>query len=70
MSNVRVWLKERRQKANFTQDEIASLTGISRSYYTHIEQGTKTPSVPVAKKLADALSFKWVLFFEDEIEEP
>lgn len=66
MSNVRVWLKERRQKANFTQDEIAELTGISRSYYTHIEQGTKTPSVQVAKRIAHALTFQWVLFFEDD----
>lgn len=66
MSNVRVWLKERRQKANFTQDEIAELAGISRSYYTHIEQGTKTPSVSVAKKIAAIFSFHWVRFFEED----
>ncbi|MED0680647.1 helix-turn-helix transcriptional regulator [Aneurinibacillus thermoaerophilus] len=63
---MRVWLKEIRESKELSHDEAAELSGISRSYYTHIENGTKTPSVNVAKKIAKALKFRWTLFFKDE----
>lgn len=62
---MREWLKEYRLKSGLTQGETARLSGISRSYYTHIEQGNKTPTVDVAKSIAKTLKFNWVLFFED-----
>ncbi|WP_096269470.1 helix-turn-helix transcriptional regulator [Paucisalibacillus globulus] len=61
---MRAWLKEMRDKRLMTQEEVARLSGISRSHYTHIEQGNKTPSVEVAKAIAKTLKFNWVLFFE------
>ncbi|MED0707112.1 helix-turn-helix transcriptional regulator [Aneurinibacillus aneurinilyticus] len=63
---MRVWLKEIRDFKELSHDEVAELSGISRSYYTHIENGTKTPSVNVAKKIAKALKFKWTRFFKEE----
>lgn len=63
---MREWLKEFRTTRGLTQKETAQLVGISRSYYTHIEQGNKTPSVEVSKKIAKTLKFNWTLFFEDD----
>ncbi|MBD1223252.1 helix-turn-helix transcriptional regulator [Virgibacillus halodenitrificans] len=61
---MRIWLKEMRDNRSLTQEEVAKLSGISRSHYTHIEQGNKTPSVEVAKRIARTLKFEWVIFFE------
>lgn len=62
----RKWLKDYREARKLTQEETAFLSGIARSYYTHIEQGVKTPSVEVAKNIAKTLKFDWVNFFEKE----
>jgi putative transcriptional regulator len=66
VSLLRIWLKSFRNKRKLTQEEVAKLCDISRSFYTHIEIGTKTPSVDVAKKIAKTLEFEWTLFFEGE----
>lgn len=63
---MRNWLKYFREKRKLTHAEVSVLSGISRSFYTHIENGTKTPSVDVAKKIAKTLGFEWTLFFENE----
>lgn len=63
---MRSWLKEKRLKNELTQEETARLSKISRSYYTHIEKGTKTPTVKIAKQIAHTLDFHWPLLFEDE----
>lgn len=60
---LRIWLKDLRNQNKLTQEDIAKQSGISRSYYTHIEQGTKTPTVDVAKSIASTLNFDWVIFF-------
>lgn len=62
---MREWLKEYRLKSGLTQEKTAQLSGISRSYYTHIEQGNKTPTVSVSKDIAKILEFDWILFFEN-----
>lgn len=62
----RKWLKEIRLAKNLTQSQVSKLAGISRSYYTNIETGIKTPAVPVAKKIAEILGFDWTYFFNNE----
>lgn len=62
---MRKWLKEIRDAKGLTQEQVAILSNISRSHYTHIEQGTKTPSVDVAKRIAKQLGFEWTIFFEN-----
>lgn len=64
--SVRRWLKDTRMNRMKTQYEVAELSSISRSYYTKIELGIKTPTVDVAKKIAKTLNFEWSIFFEDE----
>lgn len=63
---MRIWLKRIRDSKKLTQEQVALLSGISRSHYTHIEQGTKAPSVTVAKSIAKQLGFEWTIFFEKE----
>lgn len=63
---MRKWLREMRDDRNLTQEEVAKLSGISRTHYTQIEIGRKTPSVDVAKRIAKTLKFNWVIFFEEQ----
>lgn len=61
-----VKLKLHRENLGLTQSEVAKKVDISRSYYTNIELGIKTPAVPVAKKIAEVLNLEWVIFYEDK----
>ena len=63
----RNWLKNIRKKLNMSHKEVAEISGISRNYYTEIENGNKNPSVKHAKRIALALGFYWGNFFENEI---
>lgn len=60
---LREWLKNIRNDKGLTQEDVANACSIARSYYTHIENGVKTPSVPVAKKIGNILQFEWTVFF-------
>ncbi|MCR6112739.1 helix-turn-helix transcriptional regulator [Bacillus sp. A301a_S52] len=57
-------LKEIRKKKGLTQEEVASLAGIHRSYYTRIELGM-IPSVRAAKGIEKALGVHWTIFFDE-----
>lgn len=45
-----------RQQSGKTQKEVATLAGISRSFYAHIEAGTRSCSLQVALRIARALA--------------
>ena len=62
---MRFWLKEKRELKGFTHEDVAVHAGISRSYYSLIESGNKTPSVDVAKAISQVLDFSWTIFFEE-----
>ena len=64
-----LWLKDIRLKLDLTQEQVAERAGISRTFYTEIETGSKNPSTKTAKKIAQVLNFDWVIFFEDECRE-
>ncbi|OPY59345.1 MAG: helix-turn-helix protein [Pelotomaculum sp. PtaU1.Bin065] len=53
-------------RGDYTHQQIADKAGVSRSYYTEIENGDKNPSVETAKKIAGALGFEWTKFFEEK----
>jgi len=53
-SNVR----DRRAKLNMTQEEVASILGMSQPGYAQIEHGTRVPSLSVLEKVARALRTK------------
>ena len=66
---MREWLKKIRETAQTSQQIVATDCGISRQAYQMIESGVRTPSVKVAKKIAEVLNFDWNLFFADENRE-
>ena len=47
-----LWLKDIRLKLDLTQEQVAERAGISRTFYTEIETGSKKPSTKTAKKIA------------------
>jgi putative transcriptional regulator len=61
-----IWLKKKRIDKGLTQIQVAEKCEISRSYYTHIENGTKIPTVNVAKQIGSTLDFNWTIFFKEE----
>ena len=48
-------IKKKRKEKNLTQEQLANLVGVERTYITQIERGTKAPSLPLAKQIAEAL---------------
>ena len=62
---MRIWLKEVRKSNNISISVSTERSGITTSYYNMIEAGTRNPSVPLAQRIAELLSFDWTLFFEN-----
>ena len=58
-------LRVLRDSRGWTQQEVADMAGISRTYVAMLETG-RVPSVSVAQKLAKVFRIKWFMFFEDE----
>lgn len=63
-----MWLKKIREQQNLTTMEAGTLSGISQSYYSLIENGVRgNPlNVDIAKKIATALHFDWTRFYEED----
>ena len=49
-------LRKYREAANLSQDQLASAVGVTQRYIGFIEAGDRTPSLKVAKKIADVLN--------------
>lgn len=64
---MRLWLKDIRERQKMNTYEAANAAGISQSYYSSIENGTRgNPlNVDIAKKIAEALGFEWTRFYEE-----
>lgn len=56
------WLVEMR--GDRSQAALAKEIGIPQSTYAAIEVGIRHPSVPMAKRIAEAMGFCWTKFFE------
>ena len=52
---ARTNLAKLRNDAKLNHEDIAKLAGISRSHYTLIENGKRTPSLDVALRIADVV---------------
>ena len=61
---TRHWLIEAR--GDFSQVEVANKAKITQQAYSAIENGSRNPSVKIAKEIAKALNFDWTLFYSDE----
>lgn len=53
--NIGTNIKERRCAIGMTQKELAEAVGVEQSMICQIERGTKTPSMPLGKQIADVL---------------
>lgn len=65
----RIWLVLKREEKCLTHEEVASRADIQRQYYGMIENGTRNPSVEVAKRISNVLEFEWTIFFENKSNE-
>lgn len=63
------WLKNIRKTEKLTQIEVAEKVGVTRAYYTNIENGERRPSVDVAKRIGQALDLDWTRFYEADPDE-
>ena len=63
---MRSWLKTKRNNKGLTQSVVAKMAGIDVTMVSKIELGERNPSVEVAKKIAAALDFDWVRFYQDD----
>lgn len=59
---MRTKLKKMRKACGFSQYTFADALGISRSHYSQIEAGNKTPSLTLALKIKKILGY-----FNDDI---
>lgn len=48
-------MKEYREEKNLTQEQMANLIGLSQETVSQYENGTRTPNVITAKKIAKVL---------------
>ncbi|MFL8270003.1 helix-turn-helix transcriptional regulator [Clostridioides difficile] len=65
---MRSKLKQLRIKKNLTHKVMAKELGISRSYYTLIEMGNKTPSLKTSMKIKSFLKYyKDDIFLDDKV---
>lgn len=53
--NIGEKVKEKRIEADVMQVTLAEMVGVAPSMICQIERGTKMPTVPLAKQIADAL---------------
>jgi len=59
-------IKKLRELKNWSQGELAERAGISRSYLSELENGTRNdPAASFLKKLADTLMVPIDIFFEE-----
>ncbi|MBX3119696.1 MAG: helix-turn-helix transcriptional regulator [Fimbriimonadaceae bacterium] len=58
---VREWRTER----GFSQEGFAYRCGVHRTYMTHIERGTRTPTINVVAKLARGLGVEISAIFTE-----
>lgn len=54
---MRTKLKNLRKACGFSQYTFAEVLGISRSHYSQIETGDKTPSLTIALKIKKVLGY-------------
>jgi transcriptional regulator with XRE-family HTH domain len=60
-------IRQLRREHGLTQDELAELAGINRSYLSIVENGHSSPTMDVAERLAKALGVSlWTLLSEME----
>ncbi len=58
-------IKIRRVEADFSQEQLAELCGIDRTYMSNIERGKRQPSMKTLRTIANALKTKTSELLQD-----
>lgn len=58
-------IRHLRELKQWTQQQLAEKAGISRSYVSELERGTREPTVGILKGIADAFLVPVDMFFEE-----
>lgn len=61
--NVGQRLQQLRESRQMTRGQLQSLSGVSRSYVWHIEQGHMLPGLSTLEKISEALNVGLIRFF-------
>lgn len=62
-SDVPKYIENGLEEKGLTKSQAAFILDVDRSYFTHIENGKRIPSVDMAKRIALLLGFDWKIFF-------
>jgi transcriptional regulator with XRE-family HTH domain len=57
-------IQRRRIEKGWSQEYLAEVTGLHRTYISQLERGLKSPSVRVVSHITNALSVKMSEFFQ------
>jgi len=57
-------IQRRRVEKNWSQEYLAEVTGLHRTYISQLERGLKSPSVRVISHITNALGVKMSEFFK------
>ena len=63
--NIAIAVKARRKALDITQEELADLAGIDRTYASQLERAIANPSLTVLCKVADALGAELIELLGD-----
>jgi len=61
-------LRKLRKERGLSQEKLANISGLDRTYIPSIEKGERNVSIEVIEKLAIALQIKISDFFEEECQ--
>ncbi len=62
-------VRKRRYEVGLSQEKLAEMAGIHRTYLADIERGTRNPSLENIEKLARALQLTIATLFSDYVAE-
>lgn len=60
-------IKELRQKKGLSQEALANLADVDRTYMTGVETGKRNVTVKVLQKIIEALNHNYKGFFDNEL---
>jgi transcriptional regulator with XRE-family HTH domain len=64
---IGIALKSFREKKNISQAELAKMTGVDRTFISHIENGGRNVSIETLEKLLAGLEIGFLPFFKHEV---
>ncbi|WP_413527380.1 helix-turn-helix domain-containing protein [Marinilactibacillus psychrotolerans] len=62
-------IREKRDQKGLTQAELSKVCGISKNYFSAVENGRNSPSVEVLRKIAKALDVSLLFLLDDRIDD-